>query len=217
MRQFADGDADHETGDVPRWSVVLRGLRQAAGVTQEGWAAWLGYGRRTVQRWERGESAPDAAAAAAIVDLCRERGLFRTYHEGVLAGVLVAPELVQDLVAEARQAGGEHLRPAHPVAHTQRAPVAPYAHPRHNLPAELTSFIGREAEHIELGRRMGQARLLTIVGVGGVGKTRLGLSVARDQLSRFADGVWLIELDSLSEPALGTGAVARVVGVRERA
>jgi predicted ATPase/DNA-binding XRE family transcriptional regulator len=206
MRQFMSGDAGQEICGVSHWSVVLRGLRQAAGVTQEGWAAWLGYGRRTVQRWERGDTVPDAPATAAILELCCERALFRTYRQGVLAGLTVTSDLLQDLLTEARQVGNGHCAPAERISRTA-----------HNLPAELTSFIGRELEHIEVSRRLRRARLLTIVGVGGVGKTRLALRVARDQLDRYADGVWLIELDSLSEPELVAGAVARAVGVREQA
>lgn len=48
------------------WNVVLRALREARGVTQAGWAARLGYSRRTLVRWEQGEAVPDAAAEAAI-------------------------------------------------------------------------------------------------------------------------------------------------------
>ena len=74
MRQFIAGEAGQGTSELPHWSALLRGLRQAAGVTQEGWAAWLGYGRRTVQRWERGETVPDASATAAILELCGKWG-----------------------------------------------------------------------------------------------------------------------------------------------
>src|SRR5262245_4516457 len=96
LRQQMPREAGQRTSGVLHWSGLLRGLRQAAGVTQEGWAARLGYGRRTVQRWERGESAPDAPATAAILELCGERGLFRTYGRGVLAGVTVTPDVVRD-------------------------------------------------------------------------------------------------------------------------
>jgi DNA-binding XRE family transcriptional regulator len=174
MRQFIAGDTDREVSDAPHWSALLRGLRQAAGVTQEGWAAWLGYGRRTVQRWERGETVPDATATAAILELCRERGLFRAYRKGALAGLTVTPVLVRDTLTEARQGGDEGVTPNEGISRAA-----------HNLPAELTSFIGRELEHIEIDRRLRQARLLTIAGVGGVGKTRLGLRVARDHAEPF--------------------------------
>src|SRR5262245_22948017 len=87
-----------------RWQVVLRALREARGITRDGWAARLGYGRATVQRWETGAVVPDAAAEAALVRTCHELGLFRTFDHGPLQGVTLTPELVRDLLAEARLA-----------------------------------------------------------------------------------------------------------------
>jgi predicted ATPase/class 3 adenylate cyclase/Tfp pilus assembly protein PilF len=84
----------------------------------------------------------------------------------------------------------------------------------HNLPMQLTSFIGREKELVDLGRAL-TTRLLTLTGTGGAGKTRLALQLAADQLDRFPEGVWVVELASLTDPALVTQAVALVVGVRE--
>jgi hypothetical protein len=78
--------ADQQPAEPPGWSAVLRALCGAAGVTQEGWAAQLGLGRRTVQRWEHGELPPDATGEAALVALCRTKGLFRSYTAGPLAG-----------------------------------------------------------------------------------------------------------------------------------
>jgi DNA-binding SARP family transcriptional activator/predicted ATPase len=81
--------------------------------------------------------------------------------------------------------------------------VAPAAPPRHNLPPQLTPFVGREAEVARLLQRLGQPsyRLVTLVGEGGVGKTRLALVVARQMLPDFADGVWLVSLAGLAAPA----------------
>jgi predicted ATPase/DNA-binding CsgD family transcriptional regulator/DNA-binding XRE family transcriptional regulator len=87
----------------------------------------------------------------------------------------------------------------------------------HNLPAELSSFIGREQELADLVRRFGRARLLTITGSGGIGKTRLALRLAADILEVFRDGVWLVELAALADPALLPKAVASVLRVREQA
>jgi predicted ATPase/class 3 adenylate cyclase len=84
-----------------------------------------------------------------------------------------------------------------------------------NLPLQLTSFIGRDdilAQGMELLRN---ARLLTITGTGGTGKTRLGLQLAASQLEVFPDGVWFIELASLTDPALLPQVVAGVLNVRE--
>jgi predicted ATPase len=67
-----------------------------------------------------------------------------------------------------------------------------------NLPAQLTGLVGREREATEVGEFVARHRLVTLSGAGGVGKTRLALSVAADAASRFADGVWLVELASIS-------------------
>src|SRR5579859_3527624 len=74
---------------------------------------------------------------------------------------------------------------------------APPAKVRHNLPASLTSFVGREGELAHLLNRLADARLLTLTGVGGCGKTRLALELARAVLDRYPDGVWLVELGPL--------------------
>src|SRR3712207_4297474 len=72
----------------------------------------------------------------------------------------------------------------------------------HNLPRELSSFIGREREMDEIKRLLTETRLLTLTGPGGSGKTRLALKVALDQVEGFEDGVWLVELASLSDEHL---------------
>ncbi len=93
-----------------------------------------------------------------------------------------------------------------------RAPERPPG----NLPLQLTSFIGRERETVEVGKLLADQRLLTLTGPGGCGKTRLALKVADDLVGRFADGVWLVELASLSDPGLAAQTVAFVLGVREQ-
>jgi predicted ATPase/class 3 adenylate cyclase/Flp pilus assembly protein TadD len=87
----------------------------------------------------------------------------------------------------------------------------------HNLPAELTSFIGRERELAELKQLLLSpgTRLVTVTGPGGIGKTRLSLKVAEQMVDTYGDGVWFIELVSLSDPGLVSQAVAQVLRVRE--
>ncbi|MGH2452822.1 MAG: ATP-binding protein [bacterium] len=87
----------------------------------------------------------------------------------------------------------------------------------HNLPVQLTSFVGREHEREEVKRLLSTTRLLTLTGSGGAGKTRLALQLAAEELEAFADGVWLVELASLSDPLLVPHAVASALGVREQA
>ena len=82
-----------------------------------------------------------------------------------------------------------------------------------NLPVHLTSFVGREAELVDLARLAGQHRLLTITGSGGVGKTRLAARVAAELAAAHPDGAWWVELGPLSDPALVTEAVLGVLQV----
>jgi predicted ATPase/class 3 adenylate cyclase len=85
-----------------------------------------------------------------------------------------------------------------------------------NLPSlELTSFIGRERELDEVKQLLANARLVTLMGPGGAGKTRLALQVAADLSDRFSQGVWLAELAPLSDPDIVVQTVATVFGVRE--
>jgi predicted ATPase/DNA-binding SARP family transcriptional activator/DNA-binding CsgD family transcriptional regulator len=87
---------------------------------------------------------------------------------------------------------------------------------KHNLPAARTSFVGREREIVESKRELAMTRLMTFTGMGGSGKTRLALEVARDLIGAYADGVWLVELAPLSEGKLVPQAVARTMRVREQ-
>ena len=86
---------------------------------------------------------------------------------------------------------------------------------RHNLPAELTSFVGRRKELLELPGVLASSRLLSLTGAGGVGKTRLALRLALALVDKFPDGVWLVDLAPLSAPDLVAQTIATVLGVRE--
>lgn len=85
-----------------------------------------------------------------------------------------------------------------------------------NLPLQATTFVGREAELTELGKALEETRVLTLSGVGGVGKTRLGLQVAAEIVPRFRDGAWLVELAAVGDPNSFEEAVALALGVRQR-
>jgi predicted ATPase/DNA-binding SARP family transcriptional activator len=98
------------------------------------------------------------------------------------------------------------------------APVRlPPAAPGHNLPAPLTSFVGRELELREVRRLLSTARLVTLTGAAGVGKSRLALQVAADVTEGYRDGVWLVELASLSDEALIARQIGSALGLREGA
>ncbi len=82
----------------------------------------------------------------------------------------------------------------------------------HNLPAPLTSFVGRQAEIDALAIRVSEARLVTLVGPGGAGKTRLAIEAGRRLLDEFPEGVWLAELAVLRDPAQVAATAAQAMG-----
>ncbi|MFC0449913.1 protein kinase domain-containing protein [Rhodococcus jostii] len=85
-----------------------------------------------------------------------------------------------------------------------------------NLPLELTSFVGRRHERAEAKKMLSAYRLVTLTGIGGVGKTRLALRVATDSRRAFPEGVWLVELGEVRDTMLVTSAVFAALGLREQ-
>lgn len=86
-----------------------------------------------------------------------------------------------------------------------------------NLPVQTTSFVGRVREIEEVQQRLEKTHLLTLMGTGGTGKTRLALEVGARQINEFRDGVWLVELALVTDPGRVVETVAQAVGVREEA
>ncbi len=82
-----------------------------------------------------------------------------------------------------------------------------------NLPQQLTSLIGRDADLAEIAVQLDGHRLVTLTGAGGVGKTRLAIAAGNNLLDRYADGVWLVELAPLSDAQLVTSIIAEVLDV----
>ncbi|HEX6033474.1 MAG TPA: adenylate/guanylate cyclase domain-containing protein, partial [Anaerolineales bacterium] len=137
-------------------------------------------------------------------------------------------DLLQDHLPEGtglRDMGLHRLKGLHAPLHlyqlvapglTQDFPAIPSleAFPN-NLPVQLTSFIGREKEIGEMERLLGSARLVTLTGSGGTGKTRLSQEVGAQTLTNFPHGVWLVELASLTEPSQIMPALAQAFGLQE--
>jgi predicted ATPase/class 3 adenylate cyclase len=138
-----------------------------------------------------------------------------------------------DLVHEALPAGaglrdlGEHrlrdlsapehvFQLLHPELPTEFPPLKSLDTPHHNLPIQLTRFVGRERELAAVQQLLLAERLVTLTGAGGVGKTRLALRLAAELLDGFADGVWLADLAPLADPMLVPQAVASALAVREQ-
>ncbi len=88
--------------------------------------------------------------------------------------------------------------------------------PPHNLPAQVSSFIGRERQLGELRQLLSHARVITLTGPGGVGKTRLALELAASQLDGSDDGPWFVDLAPLTDATLVAAKLAGVLGVREQ-
>jgi predicted ATPase len=104
-----------------------------------------------------------------------------------------------------------------PAAHRPHpSRITHHLSPPTNLPLQVTSFVGRDDEIAAILRLLEGARLLTLVGLGGAGKTRLALRLGTDLLPTFSAGVWFVELAALTDPALVPGAVAQVLGVPEQ-
>jgi predicted ATPase/DNA-binding SARP family transcriptional activator len=112
--------------------------------------------------------------------------------------------------------GPKLLEPAEPAATGRLVAKSRTPGHSHNLPVQLSSLVGREREIAELRRLLAGGRMLSLVGAGGCGKTRLAIEVAAASNPNVAGGVWLIELAALTDPSLVVQAEADVLEVREQ-
>jgi predicted ATPase/DNA-binding XRE family transcriptional regulator len=174
---------------------LVREYRLALGWTQEELAERAGVSPRGVRALEAGERrVPQRETVRLLAEALGLEGEERQRFE-----------------TAARSHGSptaEHSQPA--------GPHPPQPHPT-NLPDEPTPFIGREGEiaHVAALLQKPQVRLLTLTGPGGTGKTRLALEVGSALLHHFPDGVFFVNLASLTDPALVPSAVAEVLAVME--
>ena len=170
---------------------LLRQHRQAAGLTQQALAERAGLSVHGIQKLERGATRPYRDTAQRLI---------------------AALQLSTDEQARFQAAVSPVRR------HGSTTPVAAVSDgARHNLPLPVTSLVGREAATREVEHLLADTRLLTLTGIGGCGKTRLALEVGRAVIDQYPDGVWLVELGPLADPALVTPRVATALGVRETA
>ena len=184
----------------------LRRRRRALDWTQEELAKRAGCATRTIRKIEADELRPSKQLAEILAQRLdippQDREDFVRFARGVLRDAVPPLPFVEETVS--------------------LAPTRPTAKPIHNLPAQLTSFIGREREMAEVKRILTTTRLLTLTGAGGCGKTRLALQVARD-LCRddppdrlydagclYQDGIWFVDLAPLADPALVPPVIASV-------
>jgi predicted ATPase/DNA-binding SARP family transcriptional activator len=137
------------------------------------------------------------------------------YRAGRQADALAAYQRARDMLAqELGIEPGEELRALEEQVLRQEVPAAPPP-ARHNLPALLTSFLGRDEELTVLEGLVGEARLVTLTGTGGAGKTRLALEFAASAVDRFGDGVWLAGLAGVADAGLVPSVVMQALGVRQ--
>lgn len=189
-----------EAGEEPTFALLVRRFRRAAGLTQEELAAQSTLSVRAIRDMERG------------VQRRPQRETLRLLADG-LALPLADRALLE---AAARRRHGTDAPPPTPLVTAAAALPTP---PRWRLPASLTPLIGREREcDMAVARlRDGQARLLTLTGPGGVGKTRLAIEIARALRDAFSGGVCYVSLGTVRDPDLIAPTIAHALGVRERA
>lgn len=168
---------------------LLKYLRRRAGLTQLELSIAVGYSDTQISRFEQNLRSPDLATIAA-------RFVPALHLEN-------EPDVMARLLE---------------LATFPEAPTRPNAPPRpkHNLPAPLTRFIGREQQIEEVKRLLSATRLVTLSGMGGCGKTRLALQVATQLLDEFSDGVWQVELAPITEPARMPQTVMAALAMGEK-
>lgn len=190
-------------------------------VEAQRWADILHWGERWIALGYTPEPAYRALmmAHAGLGDMASVAESYRRCVEALARDLDVEPSAQTRALYE-RLRTGEGAPP--PVAR----PVvsSPIAIPSHNLPVQLTSFIGRAQEIAEIRRLLVPAEgerggtgvhLLTLTGPGGTGKTRLALQAAAPLPDAFSDGVWLVELAMIADPVLVPQTLAALLGVRE--
>lgn len=175
----------------------IRKRRKYLGLTQEALAEKVGYSAAMMRKIENDERRPSSSGAS------------------LLAEALDIPQPQQSTFLEvARQErAADRLGRANQEEHF---PWASDLQPRTNLPVPATLFVGREDELATLNRLLVDpvCRMITLVGLAGIGKTRLAVQAAQAQLDRFAQGVFFVPLASLSSHKMIVSAVANAVGLQ---
>jgi predicted ATPase/transcriptional regulator with XRE-family HTH domain len=185
---------------------LLRDHRRAVGLTQAELAERAGVSPRSISGLEREDAhIPRRDTVDLLVQALGLEGPARQAFEAIVDRRR-GPRLNPNPGATPAQ------RPVKRESSIAERAVEPL---KHNLPRSLTSFVGREHELTELTHVLPTAPLLTLVGAGGVGKTRLAQELVGNHLERYVDGSWLVELAGLADPSLLPGAVAAAVGLRD--
>ena len=207
------------SGDPPSRSSDVYGIGATLFCALTGHAAFeRRSGEQMVAQFLRiaSESAPDLRESGIPDDVCAvvEKAMARDPHHRPSA---------QELGVEIQQLQTRHGLPVDDMAlraepdgeSRPRAATTGAHHTIGNLPLELTSFVGRRTELSEVRNMLAASRMVTLAGMGGVGKTRLALRAAGAARPDFRDGVWLVELGELHDGSLLLYTVAAALGVRD--
>ena len=181
----------HHDERVP-FGALLRRFRIDAAVSQETLAERAGISVQAVGVLERGDR---RAPYRATVDLL------------IAALALEGPDR-SELLAAAESGRAARVRSKGPV------PLPAIASAAGNLPFEVSSLIGRAAEIAAASALLDAHRMVTLIGPGGVGKTRVALRVAAEERKRLRDGAWFVDLAALADPKLVTETAAAALGLR---
>ncbi len=177
--------------------------------TQRDLAAAIGLARVELNRRLNGTARVSLSAenVRAIVRVLTEWGGLQTQAQ--------AHELLELGGSPPLNDAAWQVPPLDRLSPTSGATTPQYAANQGNLPAPLTSFIGREQELAEVEELLRDTRLLTLTGVGGIGKTRLALELAQRVQGRYPNGVWLVQLAQIADSDLVARAIASALGCRE--
>ena len=198
--------------------------RVALGLAEPGFGALLRRLRleRRLSQEELAERAKMSVAAISALERGSRQSPYRSSVDLLADGLGIDHEARTQLHALAEQWRKARTLPSRSVDSSASAPPAPKT--PNNLPLQLTSFIGRSQEVDEVQKLLRESRLVTLVGSGGVGKTRCAIAVGAEVFDDFRDGVWLVELAPVSDPSnLATAAgggqviarIAQALKVRE--
>jgi predicted ATPase/class 3 adenylate cyclase/DNA-binding CsgD family transcriptional regulator len=194
--------------------------------------SWPGGGRLRVRIGIHAGEAEETGTGLVGMEVYRGARIAAVAHGGQILVSAAAAALLEDSLpggASLHDLGMHRLKdlsrpeqifqldaPGLPAAFP---PLQSLDNPRlpNNLPVQASSFIGRDTELAAVSRLIAASRLVTLTGVGGVGKTRLALQIASEMLDGSGDGVWLAELASFTDPDLVAPTVAAAVGVEEAA
>jgi predicted ATPase/class 3 adenylate cyclase/DNA-binding CsgD family transcriptional regulator len=225
VRPVEQGEGDSLVAAFPRASdAVAAALKAQQGLTEEDWPQGAEIRvRMAIHTGEAQLRDERFYIGPTIIRCARLRGLAH-------GGQVLVSNTTADLLADALPAGAALLPLGHHRLRDLRQPerVFQLAHPGlvvrfpplrsldtlpNNLPAQLTSFVGREAELAEVATLLASHRLVTLVGAGGCGKTRLAAQVAADGVDAYPDGVWWVELSPVADPDLVPRAVMGSLGL----